>query len=232
LNPHIEKYVSEALPVLLGAAKRPVELAKFGSGLNLLPNKNGHQWAQPAFSHFVKGMWKQLTGKAMPAHKIRSIMVTDLYNRATTLQTRQAYASSMGQTLGTQENIYCKQNRTDMCAPAINDINEQIEARALSRANAVGANKLLTLAAPLKPTPGPASAGNARPALTQLTLGQSWSVEKVLEVKPNKQGGLKEALIQWGPTWEPKSVLTPAVLNEAESMLPPKKRFKAKPFGN
>jgi hypothetical protein len=227
LNPHVEKYVREALPVLLKAAKCPSQLAKFGSEAttNLLPNTKGQQCSPGSFSKWVQRMWKDLTGKPMNAHKIRSIMVTDLYNRSTTLQTRQAYASSMGQTMGTQEDIYCKQNRTDMCAPAIIDMNEQIKARALARANnlseAAPASKCTTLG----PAGGLAttSASSMPPALP---LG-SWSVEKILEVTTNKQGGLKQALIQWGPTWEPKRVLTPAVLNEAEKMLPPKKRFKA-----
>ena len=152
-------------------------------------------------------------------------MVTDLYNRSTTLQTRQAYASSMGQTMGTQEDICCKQNRTDMCAPAINDMNEQIKARALARANKSEAAPASTRTTLIAPTGGLAlTSANSMPP--SLPLG-SWLVEKVLEVTTDKQGGVKQALIQWGPTWEPKKMLTPAVLNEAEKMLPPKKRFKA-----
>ena len=227
LNPHIETYVREALPVLLKAANCPTQLAKFGSEAttNLLPNANGEQYSASCFSAWVQRMWKDLTGKPMNAHKIRSIMVTDLYNRSTTLQTRQAYASSMGQTMGTQENIYCKQNRTDMCAPAINDMNEQIKARALARANKSKAAPASTRTTLIAPTGGLAlTSANSMPP--SLPLG-SWLVEKVLEATTDKQGGLKQALIQWGPTWEPKKMLTPAVLNEAEKMLPPKKRFKA-----
>ena len=104
LNPHIETHVREALPVLLKAANCSTQLAKFGSEAttNLLPNTKGEQCSPQVFSGWVQRMWKDLTGKPMNAHKIRSIMVTDLYNRSTTLQTRQAHASSMGQTMGTQ----------------------------------------------------------------------------------------------------------------------------------
>ena len=221
----INRYISEALPIKLAAANKPVD-ASFDSGIFLFLNTKGSFFCQPAFSAWVQKMWERSVGHSVKGHTIRKIMVTDLYNRPSSLQERLSWAATMGHSLRTQEEIYNLQTRTELVAPAIADMNQQIVARAtttalkLSTAQVSGSGNHLIVQNPTGQHKGVALSAMEGARVT-------YDIEGVVDVKANKRGSdVLEAQVQWAPSWVLAKHLTKPALDEARSMLPLKKKPK------
>lgn len=153
-------------------------------------------------------------------------MVTDLYNRPSSLQERLSWAATMGHSLRTQEEIYNLQTRTELVAPAIADMNQQIVARAtttalkLSTAQVSGSGNHLIVQNPTGQHKGVALSAMEGARVT-------YDIEGVVDVKANKRGSdVLKAQVQWAPSWVPAKHLTKPALDEARSMLPLKKKPK------
>jgi hypothetical protein len=228
---HINRYISEALPIKLAAASKPIE-ANFDSGVFLFLNSKGEFYGGSNFSGYIQQMWKRHlpSHKALRGHTIRKIMVTDLYNRPTTLSERLSWAATMGHSLKTQQEIYNLQSRTDLVAPAISDMNKQIMARAASAA-------LKLQAVGVQPELHNYPSGSNAPLLVgaeksvSMTVEEAdallWNIDKVVEIKSSKRGReVSQAKVQWAPSWVSAKSLSSSALDEANTMLSWNKRCK------
>ena len=177
-------------------------------------------------------MWKRHlpSHKPLKGHTIRKIMVTDLYNRPTTLSERLSWAATMGHSLKTQQEIYNLQSRTDLVAPAISDMNKQIMARA-----ARAALKLQVVG--VQPELHNYPSGSNAPLLVgaeksvSMTVEEAdallWNIDKVVEIKSSKRGReVSQAKVQWAPSWVSAKSLSSSALDEANTMLSWNKRCK------
>jgi hypothetical protein len=226
---HINRYISEALPIKLAAASKPIE-ANFDSGVFLFLNSKGEFYGGSNFSGYIQQMWKRHlpSHKPLKGHTIRKIMVTDLYNRPTTLSERLSWAATMGHSLKTQQEIYNLQSRTDLVAPAIADMNTQIMARAASAAlnlQAVGVQPELHNCPTGPNAPLFVGAGKSVSMTVEEAGALLWNIDKVVEIKSSKRGReVLQAKVQWAPSWVSVKSLSSSALDEANTMLSCDKR--------
>ena len=116
----INEYKDLALPLLLAHTngkklpidgnswRNKVESVRDGQFMFVGPN-SGKEFCTANFSSFVKLMLKRHTGKAMNAHMMRDVVITDLMDRGVSGAVRSSYAAAMGQSLQTQEMVYDRQ---------------------------------------------------------------------------------------------------------------------------
>ena len=108
-------------------------------------------------------MWFRHVGVRMPAHNIRSVWVTDLLVRETSISTRESYAHAMGHSTKVQAAIYNRASQGQAVSLALTDHTQQVDIRAERRLTLVkGASdssgpNMASPGAPLAPPLPPAT---------------------------------------------------------------------------
>ena len=71
-------------------------------------------------------MWKRLCGKNMPAKMLRTVVVTEMFDREAPEAVRKSMAIGMQHDPKTQEGAYRKSNQSTMVRPASNWLQERV----------------------------------------------------------------------------------------------------------
>ena len=164
---------------------------------------------------------------AVHAHLLRNVVVTELYDRGASAAVKSSCATAMGQSPVTQAEVYDRRNQTQEIAPALADVDAQVEQWAQNGGcEGVAKDPALPMAPKRKqPCSTPhnvAKAGGKKPKLAANPPGHdagSFAVDKVLEARANGQGTLIKAKVAWKPTWEPAKNLTEVTIKEACPLL-------------
>ena len=218
------------------STSKPAQLCRF------LLNTKGEGYTQGNFSRFVKNMWEQHTGKAMPAKLIRDIVVTDLGVRGVPEAVWESYGFMMAHTRKTQQEVYDKRNHTQRTQMALKDIADQLkllpggdegdhaeidfsngEPATAEQSAAAGWSRQALAATG---TPSKRANANGEPTskalakrLRQQTLNETWDVKQVLGRRPSSDKNEKwDVLVEWEWTWEPMSNLPLDCQHDAQQL--------------